>query len=167
MLHLRNLDDLFILTLRRVYDVERRLSRALPRMAHAAEADDLKQAFEDHTIETDGHLERLDQIFALFDRIPAATVDDGLKGILKVTESAIKLDAKAGVRDSALLAVAQEAGRYEIALYGTLRTWSHILNRPEATQLLEWTLEEEKRADQRLTAIADALNYQTAAAGAS
>jgi ferritin-like metal-binding protein YciE len=89
--------------------------------------------------------------------------DDALKGILKTGENTIRLDAGNSVKDAALI-VAAQAERYEIAAYGTLRTWVQVLNKPEAVKLLEATLEEEKQADQTLTAIAGHLNFQAAAA---
>jgi ferritin-like metal-binding protein YciE len=163
MAELRNLDDLFVHTLRHVYDAEQRLAKALPKMAKAAHASELRQAFENHQKETETHVERLEQLFGLFDRDPDGHSDDALKGILKAGDSVIKLDADALVRDAALIVAAQEAEHYEIAAYGTLRTWAQVLQRPEAVQLLEWTLDEEKQADQRLTQIAVMLNLHAAA----
>ena len=160
---LKNLDDLFVHTLRRVLDAERRLTSALPKMAKAAEAPELKQAFESHLKETKMHVERLERLFAMFDQPPNADTDDALKGIVKAGEDAIKLDAATSVRDAALIAAAQEAEHYEIAAYGTLRTWAQVLAKSDAVQLLERTLDEEKRADQTLTAVAGGLNFQAAA----
>jgi ferritin-like metal-binding protein YciE len=159
---LKNLDDLFVHTLRRVLDAERRLTSSLPKMAKAAEAPELKQAFESHLTQTKTHVERLEQIFSMFDQRPNADTDDALKGIVKAGEDAIKLDAANVVRDAALIAAAQEAEHYEIAAYGTLRTWADVLRRPDAVQLLERTLEEEKQTDQTLTSVAGSLNFQAA-----
>jgi ferritin-like metal-binding protein YciE len=160
---LNTLDDLFVHTLRRVLDAERRLTSALPKMAKAAGAPELKQAFESHLTETKGHVERLEQLFGMFKQRPNANTDDALKGIVRAGEEAIKLDAGSSVRDAALIAAAQEAEHYEIAAYGTLRTWAEVLEKSDAVQLLKSTLEEEKRADQTLTAIAKNLNFQAAA----
>lgn len=161
---LRNLDDLFVHMLRRVLDAERRLSSALPKMAKAAEAPELKQAFESHRNETKVHVTRLEQLFGMFNQPPSADTDEALTGIVKAAEDAIKLDAANSVRDAALIAAAQEAEHYEIAAYGTLRTWADVLSKSDAVQLLERTLEEEKRADKTLTAIAGNLNFQAATA---
>jgi ferritin-like metal-binding protein YciE len=161
---LKNLDDLFVHTLCRVYDAERRLARALPRMAKAAEARELRLAFESHLKETETHVGRVEQLFAMFNRKPNADTDDAVKGIVKAGEDTIKLDAGNSVKDAALIVAAQEAEHYEIAAYGTLRTWAQVLKKPDAVKLLEKTLEEEKRADQALTAIAGHLNFQAAAA---
>jgi ferritin-like metal-binding protein YciE len=158
----KNLDDLFFHTLRRVLDAERRLTSVLPKMAKAAEAAELRQAFESHLKETKTHVERLEQLFAMFDRRPNAETDDALKGIVKAGDEAIKLDASYSVKDAALIAAAQEAEHYEMAAYGTLRTWAQVLAKPEAVRLLERTLDEERRADQTLTAVAGGLNFQAA-----
>lgn len=160
---LKNLDDLFVHTLRRVLDAERRLTSALPKMAKAAEAPELKQAFDSHLKETKTHVERLERVFAMFDQRPNADTDDALKGIVKAGEEAITLEAANSVRDAALIAAAQEAEHYEIAAYGTLRSWAEVLRRNDAVQLLETTLQEEKRTDQTLTVIAGSLNFQAAA----
>jgi ferritin-like metal-binding protein YciE len=161
---LKNLDDLFVHTLCRVYDAERRLASALRKMANAAEARELKQAFESHLTETKAHVGRIEQLFAMFNRKPNADTDDGVRGILKTGEDTIRLNAGNSVKDAALIVAAQEAEHYEIAAYGTLRTWAQVLKRPDAVKLLEQTLEEEKRADQTLTAIAGNLNFQAATA---
>lgn len=163
MAELRTLADLFVHTLRRVYDAERRLTKALPKMAKAAHATELRQAFENHQKETETHVERCEQLFGLFGRRPDADADDASKGIIKAGDNVIKLDGDESVRDAALIAAAQEAEHYEIAAYGTLRTWAQVLQKPEAVQLLEWTLDDEKKADRRLTQIAGTLNVQAAA----
>jgi ferritin-like metal-binding protein YciE len=163
MTSLKTLDDLFIHTLCRVYDAEKRLTTALPKLAKAADDSDLKEAFENHQRQTEVHVDRLEQMFAMFDETPKADTDDGLKGIIKSGQAVIGLKADGSVKDAALIAAAQEAEHYEIAAYGTLRTWAEVLNKPDAVQLLERTLEDEKKADQRLSAIARTLNLQGAA----
>lgn len=160
---LKSLDDLFVHTLCRVYDAEKRLTDALPKMADAAESPELKQAFEGHHRQTDVHLCRLEDLFAMLGQVPRSNADQGLKGIIKSGEEVINLKADNSVKDAALIAAAQEAEHYEIAAYGTLRTWAEVLNRPHAAQLLAKTLDEEKQIDQRLTAIASNLNSQAAA----
>jgi ferritin-like metal-binding protein YciE len=158
----KNLDDLFVHTLRRVLDAERRLTSALPKMARAAEAPELKQAFESHIEDTKAHVDRLEQLFAMFGQRPNAETDEAFQGIARVSEHAIKLDGAGPVRDAALIAAAQEAEHYEIAAYGTLRTWAQALANADAVRLLERTLEEEKQADQTLTAVAGGLNFRAA-----
>jgi ferritin-like metal-binding protein YciE len=158
------LNDIFVHTLRRVYDAERRLTKALPRLAQSASAPDLKRAFEQHRDETERHVERVEQIFRLFDEQPDADTDEIAKGIVKAGDDIVKLNGNGPARDAALIAAAQEAEHYEIAAYGTLRTWADVLDKPAAVQLLERTLAEEKRADQILTQLAGTLNPQAAAA---
>ena len=162
MAEISNLDDVFILTLRRVYDAEKRLTKALPKFAKSASAPVLKQAFERHLQETEMHIVRVEQIFGLLNQRPNSDTDDAVKGIVKAGDDVIKLHGDGPVKDAALIAAAQEAEHYEIAAYGTLRTWASVLDRPEAVRLLEWTLNEEKRADLALTQIADTLNLQAA-----
>ena len=157
-LALENLDDLFLHTLRRLYDAERQLTQALPKLADAAGAPELKQAFNGHLKETRSHVDRIERMFAMLGRTPNAHADGSLRGFPKLAEDIINLDADDSVRDAALIAAAQEAEHYEIAAYGALRTWAQVMNKPEAVQLLERTLDEEKRADQRLAAIAASLN---------
>ena len=166
MSELHNLDDLFVHTLRHVYDAEQRLTKALPKMAKNAEAPQLREALTSHLQETRIHVQRIERVFGLFNQKPNADTDDALKGIVKASDDTIKLDAGDAVKDAAIVAAAQEAEHYEIAAYGTLRTWAQMLEKPQAVQLFERTLEEEKQADQRLTAIASSLNFQAAAAAA-
>ena len=158
----KDLTGLFVKKLRHVYDAEQRLTKALPKMEKAASSPDLKQAFSAHLSETETHVERLDRLFGFFDQKPNADTDDPIKGIISAGESVAGIDSDA-VRDAALIAAAQAAEHYEIAEYGTLRTWARVLGKAEAVQLLEFTLEEEKKADLKLTDIASRLNYEAAA----
>ena len=132
-------------------------------MEKAASSPELKQAFASHLTETETHVERLERLFGLFDQKPNADTNDAIKGIISAGDDVTGLDSDA-VRDAALIAAAQAAEHYEIAEYGTLRTWARVLGRSEAVQLLEFTLEEEKKTDQKLTDIAGRLNYEAAAA---
>jgi len=158
----RNLNELFVHKIRRVYDAEQRLTKALPKMADAANASDLKQAFRNHLRETETHIERLQRLFGMFDQKPDTDTSDSIKGLIKDGDDAIDMKADGPVKDASLIAAAQEAEHYEIGAYGTLRTWAEVLGRSEAVQLLEWTLEEEKKADHLLTQIAGRLNFQAA-----
>ena len=164
MAEISNLDDVFMLMLRRVYDAEKRLTKALPKLAKSASAPVLKHTFERHLEETETHVQRVEQIFGLFNQRPNSDTDDAIKGIVKAGDDLIKLNGVGPVKDAALIAAAQEAEHYEIAAYGTLRTWAAVLDKPDAVRLLESTLNEEKRADLALTQIADTLNLQAATA---
>lgn len=165
MAEISNLDDVFIVMLRRAYDAEKRLTKALPKLAKSASSPELKQAFADHLRETETHVERVEQIFDFFGQPPTAETADSVKGIVKAGDDVIKLRGDGPVKDAALIAAAQQAEHYEIAVYGTLRTWAAVLGRPDAASLLELTLSDEKKTDQKLTDIANALNTQAAIAG--
>jgi ferritin-like metal-binding protein YciE len=163
MADVKTLNDLFVHWLRRVYDAEQRLTKALPKLEEAADASDLKHAFRAHCEETETHVERLEQIFGLFGEQAKATTCESVKGIIKDADDMIDLDAEPAVRDAGLIAAAQEAEHFEIGAYGTLRTWAAALGKQEAMHILEWTLEEEKNADKLLTQIASQLNVRAAA----
>jgi ferritin-like metal-binding protein YciE len=147
---------------RLVYDAEQRLTKAIPQLEDAANAIELQQALHAHFEETEAHVDRLAQVFDLFGQEPKTETCESMKGIIKDGKDAISYDADPPVKDAALIAAAQEAEHFEIAAYGTLRTWAVTLGRTEAVHLFEWTLEEEKGADQRLTQIAERLNRAAA-----
>jgi ferritin-like metal-binding protein YciE len=162
MANVKSLKDLFIENLRRAYDTEKRLVKALPDMRDVATSEELRHALQTHFEETEVQVDRLDQIFEWFGEKPKAHTCQSIKGILEDGKSAMDLDAQTDVQDAALIAAAQEAEHFEIALYGTLRTWAVLLGRNEAMQALEVTLEEEKAADALLTNIAATLNVRAA-----
>jgi ferritin-like metal-binding protein YciE len=163
MADIENLTDLFIRKLRRVYDAEQRLMKTLPQLRDAASSRDLKAAFLAHFEETEAHVDRLERVFELFNEKPDADTCHSIKGAIKDGDDAVKLDAEPAVKDAALIAAAQDAEHIEIAMYGTLRTWAATLKQLEAAHALEWTLEEEKAVDKRLTGIAEELNFRAAA----
>jgi ferritin-like metal-binding protein YciE len=162
MARFKNLTDLLIHQMRLVYDAEQRLTKALPKLEDAASATELKQAVHTHFEETEAHVDRLEQAFAMFDETPKPETCESMKGLIKDGKDATELDADDAVRDAAIIAAAQEAEHFEIAAYGTLRTWAVTLGRTEAVHLFEWTLEEEKATDHRLTQIAERLNRAAA-----
>lgn len=162
MAHLKSLEDLFIENVRRAYDAEKRLLKALPKLHDSAVSDELKHAFQSHFEETEVHVDRLDQIFEWFGQEPKAHACGSIKGILGDGNYAMDLDTEPDIKDAALIAAAQAAEHFEIALYGTLRTWAQVLGNNEAMQALEVTLEEEKAADALLTNIAATLNLRAA-----
>lgn len=164
MADVKSLNDLFIVNLRRAYDVENRLVKALPTMRDAATSEELKHALQTHLEETKAHVDRLDQVFDWCRQKPEARTCESIKGILEDNKDVVKLDAEAAVKDAALIAAAQEAEHLEIALYGTLRTWAGVLVMREAMEALELTLEEEKAADGLLTGVAGTLNLRAAQA---
>src|SRR2546430_16703732 len=113
-----NLNDLFVRTLRRVYDAEQRLTKALPKLEKASSSPELKQAFQKHLKETETHVERLDRLFGLFDQKPNADPSESIKGLIKDGEDIAGLDAEEPAKDAGLIAAAPEAGQFESDPYG-------------------------------------------------
>src|SRR6266550_6185958 len=149
----KSLQDLFVGELRDAYDGEKRLTKALPRMAKAAENEDLRAAFTSHLRETERHVQRLEQVFRTIGEPVRGKKCDGLMGIIEEGKSAME-ELEGPVRDAALIAGAQRAEHYEIAAYGTLAYFAEMLGNDKAKDLLGQTLDEEKAADERLTEIA-------------
>jgi len=155
---IETLRDLWIDELKDLYNAEKQILSALPKMAKAAASDDLQQAFEDHLEQTRGHVERLDQIFDSIDEAPRGKKCKGVEGIIAEGKEMLELDLPAAVGDAALIAAAQRVEHYEIAAYGTARTYAELLGETKAVRLLQQTLDEEKDTDQRLTTIAEHVN---------
>ena len=161
------LKELYIKELRDTYDAERQITKALPKMAKAASSSQLRSAFEQHLEQTKNHVERLDQIFEDLDESPKGESCEGMEGLIEEGSEVIDEDLDPDTRDAALIAAAQHVEHYEMASYGTARTYANILGEKKAAELLEETLEEEKEADLKLTTIAEKLNVKSAAARAS
>jgi ferritin-like metal-binding protein YciE len=154
-LHL--MEDLFYEQLRDVFDAEKQLVKALPKMAKAATADELRQAFEEHLDQTRGHVERLERVFELIGKKARGKTCEAMEGLIEEGADIIEADAEPMVRDAGLIAAAQRVEHYEMAAYGCLHTWARQLNNHEAAELLEQTLHEEKEADQKLTHVAESM----------
>jgi ferritin-like metal-binding protein YciE len=163
MADLMTLDELFLHEVRDLYDAEQRLTKAIPKLIEAAHATELKRALETHLGETETHVARLEQIFGLLGEKPKGETCEGVKGLLDEGEDLIGEDADEAIADAGLIGSAQKVEHYEIAGYGTLHTWAQLLGRHEVAQLLEFTLAEEKHADQKLTDVARQLNVRAAA----
>ncbi|MCD6051948.1 MAG: ferritin-like protein [Verrucomicrobia bacterium] len=148
------LHELFLDELADMLHAEKQLTKALPKLAAAAESDELREAFEAHLEETQTHISRIEQVFALLDKPAKAKKCPAMEGIVK--EGSEVLDEYDGspALDAALIAAAQKAEHYEIASYGCLCTWAESMGHDEALELLQATLEEEKAADEKLTEIA-------------
>lgn len=156
---LENLNKLYIEQLKDIYSAETQLTKALPKMAKSASNRGLKMAFESHLEETKSHVERLQTIFQTLDYSPRGPKCKGMAGLLEEGEDLMKEeDADPEVLDAGLIAAAQRVEHYEIAAYGTVRTFAQRLGYTEAADLLQQTLDEEYAADQKLTAIAVANN---------
>ena len=161
----KQLDDLFHDTLKDVYFAEKKIVATLPKMAKAATSPDLKKAFEKHKLETEGHIKRLEEVFALIDAKPVAKTCDAIMGIVKEGEGLIEEYKGSPALDPALLAVAQAVEHYEMSRYGTLKCWAGELGIHGAVKLLDATLQEEKKTDAALTELAvSVINLQAEAA---
>jgi ferritin-like metal-binding protein YciE len=157
------LHDAFVDELRDTYDAEKQLTKALAKMAKTASSPDLKEAFEAHLEETRGQIERLDQVFATLDEKVRGKHCDGIAGIIDEGKSIMEEDFDATTMDACLIAAGQRAEHYEMAAYGTLIAWADAMGHTEAANLLQQTLDEEKAADKKLSALAEGgLNQEAA-----
>src|SRR6476646_5067593 len=149
------LHDAFIDELRDAYDAEKQLTKALPKMARAASSPDLRAAFEHHLEETRGQIERLEQVFESLDEKARGKHCDGIAGIIEEGNSVMQEDFDEDTMDACLIAGGQRAEHYEMAAYGTLIAWAEAMGHTEAVDLLQQTLDEEKAADKKLSALAE------------
>lgn len=156
------LQDLFYETLRDIYYAERKIVKALPKMARAASSDDLKQAFEHHRDETEGQIERLQKVFEIFGKRAQGKTCEAIEGIISEAEEIMDSYKGAAALDAGLVSAAQAVEHYEIARYGTLRKWAEQLGMKDAAQLLGETLKEESSADEKLTKLAESSINQKA-----
>jgi ferritin-like metal-binding protein YciE len=147
---------LFVDELKDIYWAEKHLTKALPKMAKKATSPELIQAFENHLTETEGQIERLEQVFEMLDMKPAAKKCEAMSGLVKEAEELIKENPAGMVRDAAMITAAQKVEHYEIASYGSLRTFAQMMGMPKAAALLQETLDEEGNTDHKLTEIAEA-----------
>jgi ferritin-like metal-binding protein YciE len=154
------IEKLFIAELKDLYSAENQITKALPKMVKAATSTDLKKAFENHLRETEGQIERLVEICNMLGTTPKGKSCEGMKGVLSEGSSMLEEVEAGDVRDAALISAAQRVEHYEMAAYGTVRTYAELLGQPQVAKLLEKTLEEEKAADQKLTAISETVNAQ-------
>ena len=149
------LHDAFIDELRDTYDAERQLTKALPKLARAANSDALRGAFEAHLEETRGQIERLEQVFASLDEKVRGKHCDGIAGIIEEGKTIMEEEFDDTTMDACLIAAGQRAEHYEMAAYGTLIAWARALGHDDAADLLQQNLDEEKAADEKLTSIAE------------
>jgi ferritin-like metal-binding protein YciE len=161
----KNLQELFHDTLKDIYFAEKKILSALPKMAKAAQSEDLKAAFEKHETETEEHVVRLEKVFEEIDEPPRGKTCDAIMGIIEEGQEVMKEFKGAPALDAGLLAAAQAVEHYEIARYGTLKTWAAELGHKQAVKLLEQTLSEEKKTDETLTQLAESeVNHHAQAA---
>ncbi|HET6796817.1 MAG TPA: ferritin-like domain-containing protein [Gemmatimonadales bacterium] len=164
---LDSLDKLFLEELKDIYNAEKQLTRALPRMAKAAESPELQQAFTNHLRETEGQVQRLERIFKELGQAARGKKCKGMEGLIEEGKEKMEEEGEWPVLDAALIASAQKVEHYEIAAYGCLRTYAQLLGYDEAERLLQETLEEEEAADKKLTELGESgINEAAVAAGA-
>ena len=165
MATLDSLEALLHDELKDIYDAEKQLTKALPKLAKKATADELRSAFDEHLRQTEQHMERLEQVFEQLGMPVRGKTCKGMKNLIAEGEDMIGDADDDATRDALMIAAAQKVEHYEIAAYGTMRTWANLLGKNDIAGIFEDTLEEEKETDQRLTEIAESFVNEAAAEG--
>jgi ferritin-like metal-binding protein YciE len=160
-----SLQELLVDSLRDLIDAEKQITRALPKMARKATSEELRGGLEAHLRQTQGHIERLDRVFDLLGETARGKKCPGMQGLIEEGDEHLREVENGPGRDAVIIASAQKVEHYEMAAYGTARTWANQLGHDEVAQLLEQTLEEEKETDQKLTQLAESLVNPQAAEG--
>lgn len=150
-----SLEDLFVNQIEDLYDAEKRITKALPKMIDAASSPNLKQALQKHLTETEQQVDRLERVFKQINRTPERETCEAMKGLLSEGEEMVSAEGASDVKDAAIIAAAQRVEHYEISGYGTARTFAQRLGYSDAALLLQNTLQEEVAADKKLTEIAE------------
>lgn len=150
----KHLRELFHDTLKDIYFAEKKILSALPKMSKAAQAKELKAAFDKHETETEGHVERLEKVFEEIDAAPRGKTCEAIMGIIEEGQEVMKEYKGTAALDAGLLAAAQAVEHYEMSRYGILRTWAEELGLTQSVKLLDATLAEEKKTDETLTQLA-------------
>lgn len=158
----KTLDELFHETLKDIYYAEKKILTALPKMAKAAQSEELQAAFKKHEGETEGQVDRLEKVFELINQPAKGKTCDAINGMIDESKEVMKEFRGSAALDAALLAAAQAVEHYEISRYGTLKTWAKELGLDDAVNLLEETLQEEKKTDEALTELAESAVNQEA-----
>jgi len=152
----KTLEDLFLDTLKDIYHAEKQILRALGKMSKAAESDELRELFEQHREETDGQIQRLEQVFEMLGKRPQGKPCEAMQGLVEEGKEIMDEFKGSPALDAGLISSAQAVEHYEMARYGTLASWAGQLGMPDAVKLFEATLKEEKNADQLLNRAAQA-----------
>jgi ferritin-like metal-binding protein YciE len=152
---LDTLEKLYVDELRDIYNAENQLLKALPKMAKGASSPDLKNAFEMHLRQTESHVERLKQIFADLDESPKGKTCHGMKGLIEEGSEILKEDGEESVLDAGIIVAAQKVEHYEMAAYGSARTFARLLGQEKAAELLQSTLDEESETNESLNQLAE------------
>jgi ferritin-like metal-binding protein YciE len=156
------LDDLLFEELKDIYDAEHQITQALPKMMEAASSDELKNAFQMHLQQTDGHITRLEKAFNALGKTAERKTCKAMKGLIAEGEDLIKEHEASPLLDAGLIGAAQRVEHYEIAAYGTSRAYAEALGQQEVANLLQQTLDEEKQTDENLTELGEQINQQCA-----
>jgi ferritin-like metal-binding protein YciE len=159
-MELESLKDLFIDELKDLYSAENQILKALPKMIKTASSKELKSGFEQHLKETEGHVERLEKIFSQLDVSPKGKKCKGMEGVIADGKEIMEQDAEPEVMDAGLISAAQHVEHYEMAGYGTVRTYAELLDHNDFAKLLQQTLDEEKATDEKLTKLSQSINVQ-------
>jgi ferritin-like metal-binding protein YciE len=163
----KQLNDLFLDTLKDIYYAEKQILRALPKMAKAADSDALRKAFEDHRVQTQGQVERLDEVFEIIAKRAQGKTCEAILGIIEEGKGIIEEFDGSPALDAGLISAAQAVEHYEISRYGTLKTWAQTLGMQDVAKLLDASLEEERATDELLTKVAEtAVNAEAMAEAA-
>jgi ferritin-like metal-binding protein YciE len=162
MAKISTMEELFLDQIQDLYDAEKQLTKALPKMAKAASSDELRQAFEEHLEQTRGHVDRLEQVFEAIGSKAKGKKCEAMAGLVKEGDEIASNTEETSVRDAGLIAGAQKVEHYEIAGYGSARTHAQLLGHDRVASLLEQTLEEEKETDEKLTELAESMVNQEA-----
>ncbi len=163
-LKLESLQQLFVKDLRDLYDAEQQITKALPKMIDSATVGELKQALQKHLEVTREQIARLDRIFGMLQQKASGETCQGMKGIINEGSDLLSTGGERGVIDAGIISAAQKVEHYEIAAYGTVRSYADLMGKREISQLLQQTLEEEKEADSVLNSIARSVNVEAKAA---
>jgi ferritin-like metal-binding protein YciE len=166
MAEMGTLHEAFVDELRDTYDAEKQLTKALPKMAKAANSPELREAIESHLEETRHQVERLEQVFESIEEKARGKHCDGIAGIIQEAQAMMQEDFDEPTADACLIAAAQRAEHYEMAAYGTLVAWARAMGHDDAADLLQETLDEEKAADEKLNSLAEGGINEEAAEGA-
>ena len=158
------MEELLIDELKDIYNAEKQITRALPKMVKATTSPELRQAFESHLEETQGQIDRLDKVFEILGRSARGKTCHGMQGVLEEGAEVIEDTKKSPLRDAALISAAQRVEHYEMAAYGCVREYARLLGQKEIVQLLEQTLEEEKAADEKLSSLSESVNSEAMSA---
>ena len=151
----KSLEDLFVDTLKDIYYAEKQILKALPKMAKAAQSEELRAGFEEHQMQTEGQVERLERVFEMLGKPARGKTCEAILGIIEEGKSIMDEFKDTDALDAGLVSAAQAVEHYEIARYGTLKTWAEQLGMSDAVRLFDETLEEEIMTDKKLTQVAE------------